>query len=56
MPTAVVKTATLDERDHERDCPATRVESYSERKPNGNTVLITRCLDCGGHRAEEARR
>jgi hypothetical protein len=55
VPIAEKKVPKLDERDHERGCPAERVESYTEIKPNGDRVLITRCIDCGGHNAEVTR-
>lgn len=54
--TKQVPAAGLEERDHARDCPAKRTESYVERKPDGTPVVINRCIDCGGHRAEEMRR
>lgn len=45
------KAQEAPEVDHLRGCPAPpdRVESYSVVNPAGDTLLITRCLECAGH-------
>lgn len=40
--------ADLVERDHREGCPAERTESYPATKPDGTTVTVSHCLDCGG--------
>ncbi len=37
-------TATLE---HNIGCPAERIETFEAKAPNGDTFLVTRCLDCG---------
>jgi hypothetical protein len=44
----------LPEREHRAGCPAERIERYRERIPAtdkapGREVVVTRCIDCGGH-------
>lgn len=45
----------LEERDHLRDCPMERVESYQEMRPGNppRPILVARCIDCGAHRVKE---
>jgi hypothetical protein len=38
----------LPEAAHRPGCPAERTEAFAARQPNGATVSVTRCLDCGG--------
>lgn len=53
----------LRERDHHDGCPTggERTESYTAVRPArpakgepAKTILIARCIDCGGHRTKEA--
>lgn len=39
---------TLPAREHQDGCPADREESFETRRPNGQVVVVTRCLLCGG--------
>ena len=32
---------------HSKGCPAERLESYPARQPDGTTVKVSHCLDCG---------
>jgi hypothetical protein len=49
------KTKTADaalEVSHLEGCPAERVETYEVEGPKG-FVIVTRCIDCGAHRASK---
>ncbi len=41
---------------HGDGCPAGRVEVYNDLDPAGQTVSISRCLDCGGEIVTRATR
>lgn len=52
--TAAIR-ALMEDRDHARGCPATRVEAYGATRPARPTegipaqmVTVARCIDCGG--------
>lgn len=32
---------------HKIGCPETRIESYETARPDGSTVVIARCIECG---------
>lgn len=63
--TAPSKGPELAERYHLEGCPSERIERYPAGKPrkvvdeNGNvavaqrTVIVTRCVDCGGERVTD---
>lgn len=44
MATRKSSTPTLEHRD---GCPGNRTETYDTRRPGGEAVTVTRCLDCG---------
>lgn len=51
--------AALPEREHRQGCPGQRIERYPERTPAtdkapARDVVVTRCLDCGGHLIQSA--
>lgn len=57
MPTKEMADARelLRDRDHAEDCPGSRAETYVLPVPpdqGGGYKRVTRCIDCGGQRAE----
>lgn len=42
---------TLPEAEHLHGCPAPldRVERYPLERSDGVSVVVTRCIECGGH-------
>lgn len=63
MAKTAVKTRKLPALRHAEGCPEDpdRVEVYKEQRPDGETMTITRCVDCaasdvkaaGGSRSSE---
>ena len=54
------KTPVLEERDHLRECPMERTETYREVRPGRpeqgippRPVMVARCIDCGAHLVKE---
>lgn len=33
---------------HRDGCPAERIEAFGRSRPDGTTVTVVRCVDCGG--------
>ena len=50
---ATKEKPTLPVTEHASGCPAERIEEYTSRRPDGTTVAVTRCMDCGGQRVKE---
>jgi hypothetical protein len=40
------------ELQHADGCPSEREEAYRERTPDGEQVIVSRCLDCPAHRVD----
>jgi hypothetical protein len=38
----------LPERQHLIGCPAQRLERFEAVQPNGQRLVVVRCIDCGG--------
>lgn len=35
-------------KEHQDGCPADREESFETKRPDGEVVIVARCLRCGG--------
>ncbi len=47
------RTAERPHVTHSKGCPEQRIESYKAARPNGQTVVVVRCVDCGAHNIAE---
>ena len=48
-----VGSPALSSRDHAKGCPAERLEAYPARRPDGTTVKVSHCIDCGASVIDE---